>query len=122
MQILDDGGYAISDRFDIPGEGESNFVFARGWLVEIVKVEQGEYRFISDGKAVSAEGKHFGVFYPPFTLIRTFVKEVKGTVRGVGAVECPAQLPTAPFIFETDFDSDFTAISDALEVLASARR
>jgi len=122
MQILDDGGYAISGRFDIPGEGESNFVFARGWLVEIVEVEQGEYRFISDGKEVSAARRRFGVFYPPFSLIRTFVKDAKGIVRGVGAVERPAQLPTTPFIFETDFDSDFTAISEASEVLASARR
>ncbi len=120
MRILSDGGYAISDRLKIDGEGSSHFVFARGWLVEVVKIERGEYYFFSDGEEVRANEKHFGVFYPPFTLTRTFVKDVRGIVRGAGSVDRPESLPSKPFVFETHFREEFATATQALDLVNTA--
>ena len=45
MQVLEDGGYAISDRIDITGEGTDNFIFGHGWLLEIITLTGGDYYF-----------------------------------------------------------------------------
>ncbi len=116
-----DGGYAIKDRIEIPGEGSSIFTFARGWLLEVLDLEQGEYYFICDGNAVRPQGRHFGVFYPPFTIALPYVNDVKGTVCGFGSVEQFPQLPAAPFIFETDFAEELIGAAAAFDILASAR-
>jgi len=62
----------------------------------------------------------FGVFYPPFTFVRSYVKELKGTVRGIGHTVLSPGLPDSPIIFETAFDGSFTSANDALDVIASA--
>jgi len=120
-QRLADGGYAIADELRIPGEGTSNFVFGRGWLLEIVSLTDGEFYFYSDGREVRPVTSMFGVFYPPFTLVRMFVRNVNGRVRGVGAEDVLPGLPPTPFIFETDFAEDFTKVEDAFEVLKFVR-
>ena len=52
MERLADGGYTISDQVDIQGEGTSDFIFARGWLLEIVDLQSGDYYFLSNGREV----------------------------------------------------------------------
>jgi len=120
-QRLADGGYGIADELHIPGEGTSNFVFGRSWLLEIVSLTDGEFYFYSDGREVRPAKSMFGVFYPPFTLVRLFVRNVNGRVRGVGAEDVLPGLPATPFIFETDFVEDLTKVDDAFEVLKFAR-
>ena len=117
MQILSDGGYAISERIDIDGAGSSHFVFARGWLLEILDLERGEYCFFSDGDEVRPRSRHFGIYYPPFTITRPFVNGVGGTVRGVGSTEPLPELPSTAFMFDTDFAEDFVTTSQAVDVL-----
>jgi AraC-like DNA-binding protein len=119
MKMLADGAYAIGGKVEISGEGVSNFGFARGWLVEVIEVTRGEYLFLSDGEEVRANGARFGVFYPPFTLIRCRVNNFSGWNHGIGAVEVPPGLPSAPFIFETDFRGPFTMLQQAVDVLGS---
>ena len=121
MQVLDDGGYAISDTVDIPGEGVSDFVFARGWLLEIVATTGGEYYFLSDDKEVRPTQCRFGVFYPPFTWVRAYARNFRGHVVGVGSEEIPPGLPDWPFLFETDDACVFTRTDDAIKVLGSCR-
>lgn len=120
MELLDDGGYSISDKIDIPGEGISNFVFGRGWLVELIHLDEGDYSFFSDGTEVRPTSARFGVLYPRFSFVRCYARDIKGSVRGIGAVRSFPQLPVAPMIFETDFEGEFTDTAQALDVLNSA--
>ena len=106
---------------EIGGEGISHFAFGHGWLVEIVDLTCGDYFFYRDGKEVRPGNSHFGVFYPPFTLVRSCVKNIKGCVRGIGAVKPVSVFPQEPFIFETDFEEDFTGIEQAIGVLDACR-
>lgn len=117
MKKLGDGGYAISDRFDISGAGSGFFVFARGWLLEIVEIESGEYFFISDGQEIRPRASRFGVFYPAFSLLRSSVRDVKGVVRGIGSIDTSPGLPERPTLFETGFDGELSETSVAAEVI-----
>lgn len=121
MKTLSDGGYAISDRIEIDGEGADVFVFGRGWLLEVVDIERGEYCFTSNGQMVRPQSAHFGVYYPSFSLVKPFVKDVSGWVKGVGAMSVAKGLPDGPVLFETDFEGNFTTVDQATEVIASAR-
>jgi len=121
MQRLADGGYAISDQVDIPGKGTSDFIFAHGWLLEIVDLESGEYYFLSDGKEVRPDARCFGVFYPAFTFVRAFASNMRGRMVGVGSEQTYPELPNSPFIFETDRRSPFTKVDQAFDVLNTCR-
>ena len=121
MRILPDGSYTIDDAISIKGEGTSPFVFCRGWLLEVIEVESGEFCFYHDSKKVGPEGSSFGVFYPPFSFVRSYVRELKGRVTGVGRTGVLPGLPRSPVMFEADFRDRFVSAAQALEVLASAR-
>src|SRR5262249_29566671 len=60
-------------------------------------------------------------FYPPFTFVRAFASGMKGSVRGIGSEKMFPELPPKPFIFETDFNGDFSEIGDAFKILSSCR-
>lgn len=121
MRVLDKGGYAIGGPIEIPGAGSQDFIFARGWLLEVVELFEGEYYFISDGREVRPTGKRFGVFYPPFTVVRAFSRHLNGYNLGVGSEGLYAGLPDHPFIFETDHVEEFTAVEQAFDVLNDCR-
>lgn len=119
MRTVEQGTYFIDDELSIDGEGASPFVFCSGWLVEIIDVKSGEFYFLSDGVPVKPKRKRFGVFYPSFTIVRSFVKNLRGKVRGVGRVEPLDGLPSKPIIFETDFKDKFTSVKQAGQVIRS---
>jgi AraC-like DNA-binding protein len=121
MQVLNDGGYAISDQVNIPGEGTTDFIFGRGWLLELVEITSGEYFFISDGTEVRPGRRCFGVFYPAFTFVRAFARNMRGSVVGAGSEQQYPGLPRSPFIFETERRSAFTTIGQALNTLERSR-
>ena len=121
LTALADGGYSILDHIHIPGAGTTDFAFARGWLLEIIDLQSGDYHFFSDGETVKPVTAFFGVFYPAFTFVRVYARNMKGTVRGVGSENTFPELPDEPFLFETDFDRGFTKVTDAFEVLDSSR-
>jgi len=121
MNILPQGGYAISDEMKIDGEGASVFVFGRGWLLEVVELTRGEYCFYSDGRKIRPTGRRFGVYYPIFSMVRPFVRGAAGSVTGVGAVKVLDGLPDHPVMFETDFQGEFSDVVQALDVLRAAR-
>jgi AraC-like DNA-binding protein len=121
MKLTADGSYTIDDELRIAGEGPSSFVFGRGWLLEIVELHDGEFYFFPDGNEARPAESRFGVFYPPFSIIASFVRWPIGKVRGIGATESLAELPTKPLLFETEYDRPFESVAQAAEVLASAR-
>ena len=121
MRVVTDGVYAISDKFDIPSEGTSEFVFGRGWLLEIVEMIRGDYWFISDGENIVPSKKRFGVFYPSFTFVRAYACKVKGSTVGIGCETFFPFLPDHSLIFETDYAGELTTVEHARDVLANAR-
>ena len=121
MQLLSDGSYVIDDVVSIESSGTAPFVFGQGWLLEILNIESGEFCFYHDSVKVRPGKKQFGVFYPPFTFVRSHVKDLKGTVRGVGHLEPLSELPPSPILFDTDFDGCFTSRTQAVDVIAAAR-
>ncbi len=121
MQILEDGGYAIEGPVELPGEGTTEFIFAHGWLLEVMENHAGEFHFISDGRALRPTSKRFGVYYPPFTFVRIFARDLQGSTTGVGSKTAIDGLPQEPCMFETDFQDSFLETAQALEIIASAR-
>ena len=121
MRTVEQGTYFIDDELSIDGEGASPFVFCSGWLLEIIEVKSGEFYFLSDGIAVQPKSKRFGVYYPSFTIVRSFVNNLRGKVLGVGRVEPVVGLPSKPVVFDTDFSDKFRTVKQASEVIESAR-
>src|SRR5687768_7339894 len=100
MQTNSDGSYSISDVVSMDGTGDSAFVFGRGWLLEILTIESGEYYFYRDSMRIEPCSRRFGVFYPPFSFVKTGVRNLRGTVKGVGHTQVLPGLPEYPVIFE----------------------
>ena len=119
MQILDDGSYTINNTLSIDAEGVSPFVFCSGWLLEIVDVESGEFYFLRDGEEVRPATNQFGIFYPPFCIVRSYVKHLKGKVRGVGAINVLPGIQNHPVIFETNYKKPFVTAAQAGDVIAA---
>lgn len=121
MQLLSDGSFAISDTITIDGEGVSPFVIGAGWLLEIIEMKSGEFYFLRDGEKIRPHTNRFGIFYPPFTIIRMCVNNLKAAIVGIGAIESVQELPDFPIIFETDFDKPFASAAQVSEILSSSR-
>jgi AraC-like DNA-binding protein len=121
MQTQQDGSFSISDSVDIKGEGCSFFVFGAAWLLEVLDLTGGEFFFLSNGEPVHPKARRFGIYYPRFTIIKSCVKDMKGSVAGIGAVgEPPAGLPRGPSIFETGFNGELTSAKQAVEIVCAA--
>lgn len=120
MQILSDGSYAIDDVVRVPGEGVSPFVFGRGWLLEILTVKSGEFCFYGNSQKIKPCSRRFGIFYPPFSFVRSYVRNLKGLVRGVGHTKALPGLPAEPVMFETHFEGSFMSAHDAVKIIRAA--
>jgi AraC-like DNA-binding protein len=121
MHTRSDGLFFFSDSIEIAGSGSSFFVFGAAWLLEILDLSTGEYFFESDGGEVRPRGRCFGIYYPPFTMVRGSASDIKGRVEGIGAVTAPPEgLPNAPVIFETNFKGPFTHSAQAAEVFRAS--
>ncbi|CAN5164633.1 hypothetical protein BH20ACI2_BH20ACI2_11930 [soil metagenome] len=121
MELLSDGSFSLHDTITVNGKGVSPFVIGAGWLLEIIELRSGDLYFISDDVEVRSRFPRFGIFYPPFTIIRMCVNNLKATMVGIGAIEPIKELPDLPVIFETDFDAPFNTATQAAEILTSSR-
>ena len=119
MQILSDGSYTIEDEVAIEGTGDSTMVFGRGWLLEVLDIESGEFYFYRDSEPARPPGPRFAVFYPRFSFVRSHVQDLKGRVHGVGHTDVLDGLPTKPLMFDTSFKGSFTAAADAVGIIAA---
>lgn len=120
MQLLSDGSFSLRNTITVNGKGVSPFVIGAGWLLEIVELESGDFYFVSDGVEVYSRVPRFGIFYPPFTIVRMCVNNLKAVMVGIGAHESLNGLPDSPVIFETDFDAPFNTATQATEILNSS--
>ncbi len=121
MEQLSGGLCYIEDVVSIEGEGISSFVLGAGWLLELMELESGEMFFFRGDEEVRPNKKHFGVLYPPFTLMRVCVKNMKGRFRGMAGTVAsfPLKRDTLPMIFETDFNEPLKDISQLKKILDS---
>lgn len=123
IERLPDGSYLIEDEIKIEGEGEYAFVSGAGWLLELFDLESGEFFFLRNGEEVRPRGKRFGVFYTPFSIMRSRFKNMKGSWRGIGGVEpLNKKFMTSPFIFETNFNEPLTGIAQLENFLDSVSK
>jgi AraC-like DNA-binding protein len=121
MNVLGNGAYSIADEINIEAEGASPFVFGRGWLLEIIEVTSGEYYFVSGDKEIRPANSRFAVFYPPFTIVRAYVKYMKARLAGIGSIYPIEGMPSTPIIFETSANSPSTEINEVPPILREAR-
>lgn len=121
MIQLPNGGFSFEAQLDIAGEGRAPFVYGEGWMLEIVSLETGKYRFYRNGEAVEPTATTFGIFYPPFSMVSLYVKEVRGSVMGVCGWENFDRMPGEPILFETDRKEVFNNTKEAWEVIGDAK-
>lgn len=117
MRTIDkNDSFHFADEVHIPGEGLSQFVMGGVWMLEIVNVVSGDLHFFCDGEAVRTNASHFGIYYPPFSIVEMFVREFHGTVKGFGSSEILSDIPSSP----TMFDVAQTDLSNPRLVLSTA--
>ncbi len=91
------------------------------WLVELFELKSGELFFLRGEEHVCPNAKRFGIFYPPFTITRPCFKDAEGYVTGIAAdLASPAELMTAPVMFETNFTGPLACVAGVKEVLDSS--
>lgn len=71
-------------------------------MIERVELESGEMYFYSDGEPVKPDSTAFCVFYPSYSIIDLFIRDLRGSVKGLGSIHRDDRLPRQPFIFEKD--------------------
>jgi AraC-like DNA-binding protein len=63
----------------------------------------------------------FGVYYPPFVIVRALVKGMRGRLVGIGSIDQLEGIADIPIIFETDFDGHLTDLRQVPSILRQAR-
>jgi AraC-like DNA-binding protein len=118
MELLPDGAFLIEDVLEIKGSGAMTFVMCDAWMIQLFELETGEFYFDRGGEFVRPKGKRFGIFYPPFAIIRSHVKDIRAHWAGMAATErLPREFTAAPMIFETDFTKAPKSVSDVKKIL-----
>lgn len=123
MLRLSDGSYFIKDEVNVEGEGIAPFIVGASWLIEFFELDSGEFYFFRDDKEVRAQNKRFVIFYPPFSIVKACVKNMKGRWQGIAGLvnSFPANIKSTPLIFESDFNDEFTCAAQLKEILDSSR-
>jgi AraC-like DNA-binding protein len=118
-RFLPDGTYLFRDELKIKGVVTTAVVTCTGWLLEMYQLRAGELYFVSGKEEIRPNGKHFGVFYPPYTLVRPRLVNAKGNLLGLaGTAPLPAGIGTVPFLFEASLPLDVRSVT---EILAAGR-
>ncbi|MBD0325394.1 MAG: helix-turn-helix transcriptional regulator [Pyrinomonadaceae bacterium] len=72
-------------------------------------------------ECVRPQTKRFGTFYPPFSIMRIYFEDVRGSWKGVAATaSLPAKLSAVPVMFETDFTETPRSVEQVSEILGSS--
>lgn len=117
--FLPDGTYLFRDQFDIKGVVTTGVVTCKGWLLEMYQLRAGELCFLSGKEEIRPNGNGFGVFYPPYTLVRPRFVNAKGNLLGLaGTAPLPAGIGMVPFIFGASLPLELRSVT---EILAAGR-
>lgn len=117
-RFLPDGTYAFEDELCLRGVVTATFVTCHGWLMEYIEIEAGSLSFQCGGKTVFAPGPKSWVFYPPFSLCRPSLRNLRGKVQGrAGLGPITNQPLNGPIVFQSD-----ASISDTVPQILSAAK
>jgi AraC-like DNA-binding protein len=114
--FLPDGTYLFEDELRIKDTVTAAVVTCTGWLLEMHELSGGDLYFLRGKAEIRPRGKRFGVFYPPYTLVRACFHNAQGTLLGLaGTTPLPASIGTVPFIFETTLPLKPRTLTEILE-------
>jgi AraC-like DNA-binding protein len=117
--FLPDGIYQFKDHLKIEGRVTTTVVTCAGWLLELYELAAGDLYFLRGKTEIRAQGKQFGVFYPPYTLVRPCFRNARARLLGLAGTACLAEgIGTVPFIFETTL---MLKAKSVFEILQAAR-
>lgn len=115
-RFLPDGTYLFRDQLKIESVVTTAVVTCTGWLLEMYQLRAGELYFLSGRKEIRPIGKRFGVFYPPYALVRPCFINAKGSLVGLaGTAPLSAEINTSPFVFEITPPLGVTSVTEILE-------
>ena len=123
-RFLPDGAYLFEDELEVGGLLTLKVITSAAWLLELYELEVGELFFVTGTEHIRSDAKRFGVFYPPFSITQPCFNHARGRLVGVAATQSlPAELTTAPIIFETTFKGAPAGVAQVIEILnACAKR
>lgn len=114
--FLPDGTYLFRDQLKIRGVVTTTIVTCKGWLLEMCQLRTGVLCFLSGKEEIRPSGKRFGVFYPPYALVRPRFENAKGRLLGLaGTAPLPAGFGTVPFVFEAGVRWEARSVIEILE-------
>jgi AraC-like DNA-binding protein len=117
--FLPDGTYLFRDQLKIRGVVTTAIVTCTAWLLEMYQLETGSLHFLRGKEEVRPNGNGFGVFYPPYALVRPCLVNAKGNLLGLaGTAPLPVGIDTCPFVFETNLPLEVRSVT---EIFAAGR-
>jgi len=120
--FLPDGAYFFEEELNVEGVFTAKIITCKAWLIEFYDLNAGEIYFLKGEKQIRPDTKHFGVFYPPFTISQVGFKNPEGSLRGIAAIESlPEKFLSAPIMFETALTKSPESVKDVAEILDSAK-
>ncbi|HEX8567819.1 MAG TPA: AraC family transcriptional regulator [Pyrinomonadaceae bacterium] len=118
--FLSDGAYFFEDELKIEGVFTAKVITCTAWLIEFYDLDAGEIYFLQGEKQIRPNTKHFGVFYPPFTISQAGFKNPEGRLRGIAAIESlPEKFLSAPIMFEAALTKSPENVKQVVEILDS---
>ena len=113
--FLADGTYLFRDHLRIKGVVTTTVVTCTGWLLEMYQLKSGDLHFLRGKEEVRPTGKAFGVFYPPYALVRPCLEEAKGNLLGLaGTAALPAGVDYVPFVFAARLPLEVRSLAEIL--------
>ena len=114
--FLPDGTYLFRDQLKMRGVVTTTVVTCKGWLLEMYQLRTGQLHFLRGKEEIRPSGKRFGVFYPPYTLVRPRFEDAKGSLLGLaGTAPLPAGFGKVPFVFEASVRWEARSVIEILD-------
>jgi len=116
--FLPDGAYFFEEELDFAGVATAKVITCTAWLVEFYDLKAGEIYFLQGEKQIRPNTKHFGVFYPPFTISQAGFKNPEGRLLGIAAIKLlPEKFLSAPIMFETALTKSPASVKEVAGIL-----
>ena len=117
--FLPDGTYLFRDQLKIKGAVATTVVTCTGWLLEMYRLKAGDVHFLRGQEEIRPTGKCFGVFYPPYALVRPCLENAQGDLLGfAGTAPLPAGIDAVPFVFGSSGPLEVRSLA---EIFAAGR-
>jgi AraC-like DNA-binding protein len=101
--ILENGAVHFAMNWRIRGKIEFMEAFGPFWAFGFVRAGKGKVEYVVDGQAADCpffKGGEWGVFYPPFSLARSFVQNTFLKSEGIFSTNpLPEEPPEVPVVF-----------------------